>query len=60
LDEFRRFRHLVRNAYTMSLVPEKMAGLMSALPGLWPTLRAELLAFADFLEALAQAKKQGD
>jgi hypothetical protein len=33
---------------------------MSALPGLWPTLRAELLAFADFLEALAQAKKQGD
>jgi hypothetical protein len=60
LDEFQRFRYLVRNVYTTSLVPEKMAGLMSALPGLWPTLRAELLAFADFLEALAQAKKQGD
>jgi len=55
LDEFRRFRHLVRNVYTMNLVPDKMAGLMSALPGLWSRLRAELLAFADFLEDLAQA-----
>jgi hypothetical protein len=55
LDEFRRFRHLVRNIYTMNLVPDRMSGLMTALPDLWPTLRAELLAFADFLEALAQA-----
>ena len=55
LDEFRRFRHLVRNVYTMNLVPKKMAGFMSALPGLWPRLRAEVLAFADFLEDLAQA-----
>lgn len=60
LDEFRRFRHLVRSVYTMTLVPEKMAGLMSALPGLWPQLRAELLAFADFLEELAQAGQTGE
>jgi hypothetical protein len=50
---------LVRSVYTVCLVPEKMAGLMSALPELWPAVRAELLAFADFLEALAQAEKQG-
>ena len=55
LDEFRRFRHLVRSVYTMSLVPEKMAGLVSTLPGLWSTVRAELLAFAEFLEELARA-----
>ena len=55
LDEFRRFRHLVRNVYTMNLVPERMSGLMTTLPDLWPALRAELLAFADFLEVLAQA-----
>lgn len=55
LDEFRRFRYLVRSVYAISLAPEKMAGLMSALPTLWLTLRAELLAFADFLEALGQA-----
>jgi len=53
LDEFRRFRHLVRNVYMVNLVPDKMAGLMSSLPGLWSKLRAELLAFADFLEELA-------
>ena len=52
IDEFRRFRHLVRNVYTINLMPEKMAGLMEALPELWPKLRAELLAFADYLDAL--------
>jgi hypothetical protein len=50
-DEFRRFRHLVRNVYTIDLAPERMAGLMSTLPEIWPKLRAELLAFADYLEA---------
>jgi hypothetical protein len=29
-----------------------MVGLLEALPELWPKLRAELLAFADFLDAL--------
>ena len=57
LEHVIRFRHLVRSVYTMSLVPEKMAGLMSALRTLWPGLRAELLAFADFLEALAQTSQ---
>ncbi len=55
LDNFRRFRHLLHNVYTMNLVPDKMAGLISALPGLWAKLQAELLAFADFLEAMDQA-----
>ena len=53
LDEYRRFRHLVRNVYTMNLVPTKMTSLMVRLPDLWSVLRAELLAFADFLDALA-------
>jgi hypothetical protein len=57
LDEFRRFRHLVRNVYTIDLTSDKMAGLMSALSELWSRLRAELLAFADFLEALAQTSR---
>jgi hypothetical protein len=52
IDEFRRFRHLVRNVYTINLAPEKMIGLMASLPNLWPQLRAELLAFADYLEAV--------
>lgn len=52
IDEFRRFRHLIRNVYTIDLMPDKMGGLMEALPELWPKLRAELLSFADYLSAL--------
>lgn len=56
LDEFRRFRHLVRSVYTLHLVPEKMRGLIAALPGLWVRLKAELLAFADFLEGVSEGE----
>lgn len=58
LDELRRFRHLVRHAYTVQLVPEKLTHLVRNLEELWPSLMAELLAFAAFLEALAQMHEQ--
>lgn len=57
LDEFRRFRHLVRNVYTFNLVPEKMEPLVSRAPDVWVRVRAELLAFADFLEEVARASE---
>jgi hypothetical protein len=50
LEEFRRFRHLVRNVYAADLIPGRMANMLANLPGLWTDLRAELLAFADFLD----------
>jgi hypothetical protein len=53
LDEYRRFRHLVRNIYATNLVPSKMQGLLERLPPLWNRLRAELIAFAAFLEQIA-------
>jgi len=53
LDEYRRFRHLVRNVYTTNLVPSKMQGLLERLPSLWDRLRAELIVFAAFLEQIA-------
>lgn len=53
LDQFRRFRHLVRNVYAMNLDPEKMEGLVSHLPALWQQLRTELSSFADFIDDLA-------
>jgi hypothetical protein len=52
LDEFRRFRHLVRNVYTINIVPSKMNRTVSVLPDLWTKLRAELSAFADFTDDL--------
>lgn len=60
VDEFRRFRHLVRNVFTIDLVPEKMEGLMEALPNLWPTLKSELLAFTDFLDALNTSTQRAE
>lgn len=53
LDEYRRFRHLVRNIYATNLVPSKMQGLLERLRPLWEMLRAELIAFAAFLEQIA-------
>ena len=58
LDEFRRFRHLVRNVYSLNLIPERMSRPMTLLHGLWKTLRSESLAFADFLEELALASPE--
>ena len=52
LGEFRRFRHLVRNVYATNLVPDKITGLMSTLPVLWPDLKAELMAFCNFMQVL--------
>lgn len=52
LDEFRRFRHLVRNVYTFNIVPAKVEPIVAALPDLWPHIKDELLAFADFLSDL--------
>jgi len=54
LDEFRRFRHLVRNVYTINLVPDKIRMLVLNLPGLWNSLWAELHAFADFTDELSK------
>jgi hypothetical protein len=54
LDEFRQFRHLVRNIYSMNLMSKKMVGLMTVLPELWKRLQEELTAFANFLDELAQ------
>lgn len=53
LDEYRRFRHLVRNIYATNLVPAKMQGLIDRLPALWLELRIELAAFAAFLERIS-------
>ena len=55
LDAFRRFRHLVRNVYTFDLLPEKMESLLQRLPEVWKRVRLEVLAFADYLDALSQA-----
>ncbi len=50
LNEYRGFRHVVRNIYTYNFDSVKMRKLVEGAPGLFNQVRAELLAFADFLD----------
>lgn len=50
LDEFRRFRHVVRNVYSTSLAPDRMKTIINNLPTTWKQLNDELHAFAEFLK----------
>jgi hypothetical protein len=50
LDEFRGFRHVVRNVYTYKFDPAKIEKLIVKAPQVFYRVRVELLAFADFLE----------
>lgn len=54
LDEYRKFRHLIRNIYATNIDPVRVGQLVTRLPDLQPSLRQDLDAFVDFLAALAQ------
>jgi len=54
LDEYRAFRHIVRNIYTYKFDPVKVQHLVERIPGVLEHVRSELLAFADFLEQQAK------
>lgn len=58
LDAFRSFRHLSRNVYPFTLVPERMEKLIEDVPDLFRKVSRELLAFANFLERKARQKKK--
>lgn len=50
LDEYRGFRHIVRNVYSYKFDSVRIERLINKVETLFPQLKAELLAFADFLE----------
>jgi hypothetical protein len=54
LDEFLRFRHVVRHLYTFEFEPERIAHLVQRLRPCFERVQHELLTFADFLDQLAQ------
>lgn len=51
LQDYRGFRHIVRNVYTYHLNPDKMERLINNLDAAHEKVAAELMAFARFLEA---------
>ena len=53
LDEYLRFRHVVRNVYTFSFDPERIGRLVIELNKVFEEVQRELSAFADFLEGVS-------
>ena len=54
LDEYLRFRHVVRNIYAFSFDADRLERLSQRLRPCLGQVGAELLAFADFLERVGQ------
>jgi hypothetical protein len=53
LDEYLRFRHVVRNVYTFSFDPERIGRLVKEMDAVFDQVKQELSAFADFLETVS-------
>ncbi len=51
LEDYRGFRHVVRNVYTFHLNPDKLAVLIAGLSSVMDKLEMELTGFARFLES---------
>jgi hypothetical protein len=54
LDEFLRFRHVVRNIYAFQFDPESVERLVQLMSPAFQQAQTELLAFAEFLEQVGQ------
>ena len=54
LDEYRGFRHVVRNVYTFNLSRERIEPLVQNLPKLNQKLREDVESFLNFLEEQAE------
>jgi len=53
LDEYRGFRHVVRNVYTFNLRPARLQELVAGIRDCYRAVESDLHNFAAFLEQLA-------
>lgn len=58
LQEYLRFRHLVRNLYADELRPEPIALLLRELPEVWEALEQDLSAFEAWAAGVAEETSQ--
>ncbi|NJN87800.1 MAG: hypothetical protein HC881_17730 [Leptolyngbyaceae cyanobacterium SL_7_1] len=52
IDEYRSFRHVVRNVYSFDLQPHRVAALTANLSNAFTAFKRDVEAFCDFLAAL--------
>ena len=57
LQEYLRFRHLVRNLYADELRAEPIQRLIEQLRQTWPELEADITGFQDWLTSIANQQK---
>jgi hypothetical protein len=57
LDEFLRFRHVVRNVYAFQFDPERIVRLVQKMQVSFGQIRVELENFAAFLETIGSVDK---
>jgi hypothetical protein len=55
LDEYRAFRHLVRNVYSFNLRPKRLSDLVDGIRICFMDLRSDLEEFGRFLQALEES-----
>ena len=55
LDEYRAFRHVVRNVYTFNLSCDKIAPLVNNIGSLFTRLKREMEQFVRFLEEAGES-----
>lgn len=54
LDEYRMFRHIVRNIYTFNLRPSRLHELTEELPDCYRALKQDLARFVNFIRDLTK------
>jgi hypothetical protein len=57
LDEYRAFRHLVRNVYAFNLRPKRLSDLVDGMRVCFTDLRNDLKEFARFLQAIDESSR---
>jgi hypothetical protein len=56
LDDYRGFRHIVRNVYAFNIRPARLQELVTGLPECYNLVKGDLMAFTEFLEILDHAE----
>ncbi len=59
LDEYLRFRHVVRNVYAFQFEMERLAPLVEQLPATYERLSGEIEVFVHFLLSMSHADEAG-
>ena len=54
LDEYRKFRHLVRNIYTFNVIPEKVMKLSRSITKVFGEFKKDINGFLNFIEKISR------